>query len=59
MYDQIFDLSFHGQGGFGYYDVYNMPVNLRSYYYAKLSDIMEARRKAAEEAKKESGRKRR
>lgn len=52
VYDQIYELSFYGQGGFPYEDVYNMPVNLRSYYYAKLADIMEARNKEAEKVNK-------
>lgn len=47
--DQIFDLSFYGQGGFPFEQVYQMPVNVRSYYYAKLAGIMKER---AEEAKK-------
>ena len=58
VYDQIFDLSFYGQGGLPYDDVYNMPVNLRSYYYAKLVDIMEARRKEQENIKNKMGHKR-
>lgn len=58
MFEQIFDLAFYGQGGFTYTDVYMMPVNLRSFYYAKLSDIMEARHQQAEELKKKTGRKR-
>jgi hypothetical protein len=41
-------MTFYGQGGMTYDEVFNMPVNLRSYYYAKLADIMEARRKEAE-----------
>ena len=57
VYDQIFELAFYGEGGFSYDEVYNMPVNLRSYYYAKLADIMEARHKKAEEAKNKTGRK--
>lgn len=43
VFDQIFDLTFNGQGGFTYTELYQMPVNLRSYYYLKLSNILEAR----------------
>ena len=32
--DQIFDLVYHGH--FAFEDAYNLPVNIRSYYYAKL-----------------------
>lgn len=58
VYEQIFDLSFYGQGGFTYSDVYHMPVNLRSFYYAKLADIMDTRHKEAEAAKNNTGRNR-
>ena len=58
VYDQIFDISFYGQGGMTYSEVFEMPVNLRSYYYAKLAGIMEARRKEADAAKNQTGRKR-
>lgn len=50
--DQVFDLSFHGQGGFTFEQVYNMPINVRSYYYAKLANILEERARLAEEAQK-------
>ena len=56
VFEQIFDLAFYGQGGFTYNDAYNMPVNLRSFYYKKLSDIMEKRQKDAEEAAKSAKR---
>lgn len=52
MYDQIFEMSYYGQGGFPYDAVVEMPVNVRSYYYAKLADIMEARKQEAEKANK-------
>ncbi len=54
--DQIFDLSFHGQGGFPFEQVYNLPVNVRSYYYAKLAGILEERARMAEEANKKGRR---
>lgn len=43
VYEQIFDLVFHGQGGFTFRDVYELPVNLRAFYYKKLSDILKLR----------------
>jgi hypothetical protein len=41
-------MVFYGQGGFTYSDLYNMPVNLRAFYYMKLYDIMEMRKQEAE-----------
>jgi hypothetical protein len=54
--DQIFDLSFHGQGGFPFEQVYQMPVNVRSYYYAKLAGILKERAEQMEAAQKNKGR---
>lgn len=51
VFDQIFDLCYYGEGAFQFRDVYEMPVNLRSYYYLKLADIqkkIEEQRKAQE-----------
>lgn len=51
--DQVFDLIYYGNGGFTFSDLYSMPVNLRSYYYAKLVAVVEAKAKAeAEHSKK-------
>ena len=36
VYDQIFELIYHSNGGFDFESLFNMPVNLRSYYYLKL-----------------------
>lgn len=41
--DQIFDLVFYSEGGFTFTEIYEMPINLRSYYYAKLAKILEDR----------------
>lgn len=52
--DQIFDMMKHC-GGFGAFDtIYNMPVNIRSYYYYKLAksiDEENARQEAANKKK--------
>lgn len=57
--DQIFDLTFYGQGGFNFSELYQMPVNLRSYYYAKLARILEERAKAAEASQQNNAKGRR
>lgn len=57
--DQIFELMYYGKMGWTYYDLYNLPVHLRRYFYLKLVDIRkkehEAEKAAYEKAK--SGRK--
>jgi hypothetical protein len=57
--DQVFDLSYYTKGGFPFEQVYNMPVNVRSYYYAKLVGVKEAEAAAAEKAQQENKGKRR
>ena len=39
IFDQVHDLVFHGGGGFQYYDVYNMPIWLRSFHIKKISEF--------------------
>lgn len=50
--DQVFDIVFFGKGGFTFDNVYNMPVNVRSYYYVKLAKVLEEQAAAAEQANK-------
>jgi hypothetical protein len=50
--DQCFDLGFYSQGAFNFETAYNLPVNLRSYFFVKLWRILEERNKAIEEANK-------
>ncbi len=52
--DQCFDLGFHSEGAFTFLAAYELPVNLRSYFYAKLRMILEERAKAHEEANKKA-----
>ncbi len=50
VYEQIFDLCFYGQGGFHFFEVMEMPVNLRAFYYAKMAKILEERNQQIEAA---------
>lgn len=52
--DQCFDLGFHSQGCFTFDTAYDLPVPLRSYFYAKLSAILKARQEAEEAAMSKS-----
>lgn len=54
--DQVFELAYYGQGGFTFEQVYNMPVNVRSYYYAKLAGIMKERADEIERQKQQNRR---
>jgi hypothetical protein len=36
MFEMIHDIVFHGNGGFDWYTVYNMPIWLRKFTYNKL-----------------------
>jgi len=36
LHSIIFDICYHGNGGFTFSEVYNMPVHLRMFYYNKL-----------------------
>lgn len=48
-------MTYRGGGGFNYNDLYNMPVNLRSFYYMKLAEAIAAENKKIEEANKGKG----
>jgi len=38
LFSQIHEIVFHGQGGYDYNTVYNMPIWLRKYTFDKLRD---------------------
>ena len=46
LHSQIFDLIFHGNGGFTWYDVYNMPVWMRTFYITKIIEFKNEEKKA-------------
>ena len=54
LHEQIFDLVYWGKGGFGWHDVYNMPVWLRTFYIKKIEKILKDQNKAQEEANKKA-----
>lgn len=39
---EVFDLVYHGQGGFAYSEVWNMPVRIRRYNIKKVNEFLEA-----------------
>jgi hypothetical protein len=52
IFDQVHDLVFHGGGGFQYYDVYNMPIWLRTFHSQKISDFNKKQNDENEKAQK-------
>ena len=45
LHTHIFDLIYHGNGGFNFTDVYNMPVWARTFYIKKIVEFREEERK--------------
>lgn len=52
--DQIFDLIYHGNGGFTYSDLVSMPVFKRNYFYRKLIKAKEDEKKEYDKIKSSS-----
>jgi len=48
LHSHIFDLIFHGNGGFNFTDVYNMPIWARKFYISKIVEFKEQERKLNE-----------
>ena len=48
LHSHIFDLIYHGNGGFNFSDVYNMPVWARKFYVNKIIKFKEDEHKAHE-----------
>ena len=54
LHSSIFDLIYHGNGGFNWNDVYNMPVWARRFYISKIIEFKNAEQKAHEESRNKS-----
>ena len=50
IHNECFDLIYHGNGGFTWNDVYNMPIWARRFYTRKILDFKQAERQHTEEA---------
>ena len=48
LHRQIFDLVYHGNGGFTWDSVYDMPVWLRIFYIQRINELNDAQRKEHE-----------
>ena len=54
LHSQIFDLIYHGNGGFTFSDVYNMPLWARKFYISKIVEFKENEKQAYEKQMKKS-----
>jgi hypothetical protein len=52
LHNQIFEMLYHTQGGFGWHELYNMPVWLRRFYYTKLAKQLQNEHDQAQKASK-------
>ena len=52
LHSHIFDLIFHGNGGFTFSDVYNMPIWARKFYISKIVEFREAEKRSYEKSMK-------
>jgi hypothetical protein len=47
---------FYGEGGFDFIALYTMPVNLRTYYYLKVADVIEQRNEQQKQQNEQASR---
>lgn len=50
VYNQIHEIVFHGQGGYDWSTVYNMPIWLRKYTFNKIKEFYDQKAEANEKA---------
>ncbi len=48
LHTDIFDLIYHGNGGFNFSDVYNMPIWARKFYVTKIIEFKKEERNIQE-----------
>jgi hypothetical protein len=58
LFSQIHDITFHGQGGYDWHTIYNMPIWLRNFTYKKMEEFYkkqeEKQNKASNKLKNDS-----
>jgi len=52
IHREIFSLCYHGQGGFTWGEVYDLPIYLRRFYIQQINKVIEEKNKANEVASK-------
>ena len=53
LFNQIHEIVFHGQGGYTWTDVYEMPIWLRRYTFRKLQDYYKEKNEDSEKQQAE------
>lgn len=51
LFTQIHQVVFHGNGGYSWFDVYNMPIWLRKFTYSELQKHYDKEKQAIENSK--------
>ena len=49
IFNQIHEIVYHGNGGYSWVEVYNMPIWLRNFTFNKIKDFHEKQNKQPEE----------
>ena len=50
LFSQIHEIVFHGQGGYDWHTLYNMPIWLRNFTYKKLEEYYKKQEEAQNKA---------
>ena len=58
LHSQIFDLIYHGNGGFTFTDVYNLPIWSRKFYITKIVEFKTEEKNQHDKAMKKAKSKR-
>ena len=54
IHQECFDLIYHGNGGFTFSDVYNMPLWVRRFYISKIIEFKQEEKKAHDKEMKKA-----
>jgi len=58
VFEEIFQLIYHGKGGFTFAEAYNLPIHIRRFYLQRLTKQYEDEKKHIEKQQKAALRKR-
>jgi len=52
IFKEVFELTYHGKGGFNYWEVYYMPIWLRRFNIQKINEVIKKQNEEVEKAQK-------
>tara|TARA_S200002703_G_scaffold80689_1_gene69618 strand:- start:177 stop:416 length:240 start_codon:yes stop_codon:yes gene_type:complete len=55
IHEEIFSLTYYGNGGFTHQEVYSMPIPLRKFYIQEIMKALDEQKKGMEKAQKGQG----